>query len=112
MTDSCFQLIYESQKMTPMFMYEVKRVAEGLQELAPSDASLKMHVIDVDEGHLVTCRIVSYAGEFLAQAKGYDEKVLLQSIRGQILEQLAYWKGQRFGPPPAQEGPPLAEAAS
>lgn len=78
----------------------VANVAERLYFIAPSDSAMKLVVEKSKDVIRVSCRIVSQAGTFVADAIGDNPFRTLQRIEKKMRFQLDVWKAKRFGQHP------------
>lgn len=74
----------------------VNGIAEKLQSSAPSDADLTMAVRRSAGKILATCRIVSQAGIFVAEAIADQPIRAVLEVEDKIRLQLRHWKSRRF----------------
>lgn len=74
----------------------ISLVAEKLHVSAPSDAGLKL-VIEKGKGAVrASCRIVSRAGNFVADSISDHPIKAVQQIENKIRHQIDEWKARRF----------------
>jgi ribosome-associated translation inhibitor RaiA len=80
--------------------YEVRNfistVAEKLYLSSPSDSAIKV-AMKVSRGVIqASCRIVSHAGTFMAEAISDNPIKAIKKVEKKIAEQLEGWKHRRF----------------
>ncbi len=71
-------------------------LAESLEFSAPSDSAVKMAVRKGMGAIQASCRIVSKAGVFMAEAVSESPLKALQQLERKITRQLDRWKKSRF----------------
>lgn len=80
----------------------VKEVADKIQSWSPSDSCLQILCETNSEDFKASCRIVSKAGVFCAEAADRNPRIGLKKLEGKIQKQLDRWKKSRtvqiFGP--------------
>ncbi len=80
--------------------YEIKnyvaKVIDKLYNSAPSDSGIKLAFQKSHQLMKATCRIASQVGTFVAEAKGINPILTIQSLENQIKDQLESWKSNRF----------------
>ena len=74
----------------------VANVAERLYFIAPSDSAMKLVVEKGKDVIRVSCRIVSQAGIFVADAIGDNAFQTIRRIENKMRYQLDVWKTHRF----------------
>ncbi|MCB9026778.1 MAG: hypothetical protein H6625_10705 [Bdellovibrionaceae bacterium] len=91
----------------------ITSVAERLQSLSPSYSFIKVAMNKGKNVVKASCKIVSQAGEFVAESLCNDPVSAILQIEADIMEQLNEWKKHRFfeNQPETKVSKPLLEIA-
>lgn len=79
----------------------VAQIAEDLYFASPSDSGLNLVIEKTKNAVRASCRIVSLAGIFTAEAVCNDVMDAVDQVHEKINQQLKSWKLQRFAKAPA-----------
>src|SRR4051812_10763219 len=94
---------YKGHEPNEVTKNEIKRMAEFLLEVAPSESSIKATVVNAgDRGFTGTIRVYSSEGSFFTRARDESMLGLTAKLIDKIHRQIDNWKSVRFHIPNGQ----------
>lgn len=90
------QLKFINFEPRPEFQSFVSLIGERLHLSAPSDAVLKLAIRKSKDAIEVSCKIVSCAGTFVAEAVSENQIQAVRRVEAKIRKQLKAWIRKRF----------------
>lgn len=96
MRNDCVQFEFEGFDPGHEVKNFISTVAEKLHLSSPSDSAIKI-AMGVSRGAVkASCRIISHAGTFIAEAISENPIKAIKTVEDKISEQLDSWKHRRF----------------